>query len=83
MYGCGDVASPDVDTVDYMEDLVVEFLSDLVSWPRVTICPADTLVSVDLFHRSDPLLHPHTRLHLLLPISYATAYPARHPFASI
>lgn len=31
MYGAGDVADPDIDTVDYMEDMVVEFLSDLVS----------------------------------------------------
>ncbi|KAE8538524.1 hypothetical protein D1P53_004885 [Cryptococcus gattii VGV] len=29
MYGAGDVADPDIDTVDYMEDMVVEFLSDL------------------------------------------------------
>ncbi|KAK8864585.1 hypothetical protein IAR55_001835 [Kwoniella newhampshirensis] len=29
MYGAGDVAEPDVDTVDYMEDMVVEFLADL------------------------------------------------------
>ncbi|WVO15937.1 hypothetical protein L204_103602 [Cryptococcus depauperatus] len=29
MYGAGDVAEPDVDTVDYMEDMVVEFIADL------------------------------------------------------
>ncbi|WVQ73952.1 hypothetical protein IAR50_003533 [Cryptococcus sp. DSM 104548] len=29
MYGAGDVAEPAVDTVDYMEDMVVEFLADL------------------------------------------------------
>ncbi|KAI9639338.1 uncharacterized protein MKK02DRAFT_39637 [Dioszegia hungarica] len=29
MYAAGDVAEPSMDTVDYMEDLVVEFLSDL------------------------------------------------------
>ncbi|WRT66570.1 uncharacterized protein IL334_003529 [Kwoniella shivajii] len=29
MYGAGDVAEPDIDTVDYMEDMVVEFLADL------------------------------------------------------
>ncbi|ODN80605.1 hypothetical protein L202_02795 [Cryptococcus amylolentus CBS 6039] len=29
MYGAGDVADPLMDTVDYMEDLVVEFLADL------------------------------------------------------
>ncbi|WVR06861.1 hypothetical protein IAU60_003897 [Kwoniella sp. DSM 27419] len=29
MYGAGDVAEPDIDTVDYMEDMVTEFLADL------------------------------------------------------
>ncbi|WVW84129.1 hypothetical protein I302_106158 [Kwoniella bestiolae CBS 10118] len=29
MYGAGDVPEPDIDTVDYMEDMVVEFLADL------------------------------------------------------
>ncbi|OCF32942.1 hypothetical protein I316_05279 [Kwoniella heveanensis BCC8398] len=29
MYGAGDVPEPDVDTVDYMEDMVTEFLADL------------------------------------------------------
>lgn len=29
MYAAGDVAEPDVDTVDFMEDMVVEFLADL------------------------------------------------------
>lgn len=32
MYAAGDVAEPSMDTVDYMEDLVVEFLSDLVRY---------------------------------------------------
>ena len=31
MYATGDVPEPDVDAVDYMEDLVVDFLADLVS----------------------------------------------------
>ncbi|ORY32916.1 hypothetical protein BCR39DRAFT_522359 [Naematelia encephala] len=29
MYACGDVIEPDVDTVDYVEDLVVDFLADM------------------------------------------------------
>jgi hypothetical protein len=31
MYAAGDEPEPDVNSVDYMEDLVVEFLADLVS----------------------------------------------------
>ena len=31
MYAAGDVPQPDSDSVDYMEDLTVEFLADLVS----------------------------------------------------
>lgn len=30
MYAAGDVAEPDLDSVDYMEDLAVEFVADLV-----------------------------------------------------
>ncbi|KLT39796.1 hypothetical protein CC85DRAFT_250548 [Cutaneotrichosporon oleaginosum] len=29
MYACGDVAEPDVDSVDVLEDMTVEFLADL------------------------------------------------------
>jgi hypothetical protein len=32
MYASGDVFEPNIDAVEYMEDLVVEFLSDLVSY---------------------------------------------------
>jgi len=31
MYASGDVENPDTDTIDYMEDLVVDWLADLVS----------------------------------------------------
>lgn len=31
MYGVGDVVDLDIDIVDYMEDMVVEFLLDFVS----------------------------------------------------
>ncbi|WWD17109.1 hypothetical protein CI109_101546 [Kwoniella shandongensis] len=41
MYGAGDVAEPDVDTVDYMEDMVVEFLADLCR-PSPPIRPTPT-----------------------------------------
>lgn len=30
MYACGDVPDPDPQSVEYMEDLVVEFIGDLV-----------------------------------------------------
>jgi len=30
MYASGDVENPDTDTIDYMEDLVVDWLADLV-----------------------------------------------------
>lgn len=32
MYASGDVENPDVDTIDYMEDLVVDWLAELVSY---------------------------------------------------
>jgi hypothetical protein len=32
MYASGDVENPDTDTIDYMEDLVVDWLADLVSF---------------------------------------------------
>lgn len=31
MYASGDVENPDIDTIDYMEDLVVDWLAELVS----------------------------------------------------
>ncbi len=31
MYAAGDVLEPDLDSVDYLEDLTVEFIADLVS----------------------------------------------------
>lgn len=34
MYAAGDEPEPDANAVDYMEDLVVEFLADLVSFGR-------------------------------------------------
>ena len=33
MYAAGDVVDPDMDSVDFMEDMVVEFLADLVRRP--------------------------------------------------
>jgi hypothetical protein len=30
MYASGDVENPDTDTIDYMEDLVVDWLAELV-----------------------------------------------------
>ncbi len=39
IYAAGDVPEPDLDSVDYMEDLVVEFIADLVTLPPVTPQP--------------------------------------------
>lgn len=32
MYAAGDVAEPGLESINYVEDLVVEFISDLVSY---------------------------------------------------
>jgi hypothetical protein len=56
MYAAGDTEEPAIDSVDYMEDLLVEFLSDLVSVlrrpPCVSLCFSHTR-SVGLSLRSD------------------------------
>lgn len=31
MYASGDVENPEIDTIDYMEDLVIDWLAELVS----------------------------------------------------
>jgi hypothetical protein len=36
MYACGDVAEPDVDSVDVLEDMAIEFLADLCRPPGAT-----------------------------------------------
>ena len=44
MYAAGDVLEPDPDSVDYMEDLAVEFIADLVNHaPSANGCHADRL----------------------------------------
>jgi hypothetical protein len=42
MYASGDVENPDVDTIDYMEDLVVDWLADLVSYLLLAETIADS-----------------------------------------
>ncbi|WWC69993.1 uncharacterized protein I206_103937 [Kwoniella pini CBS 10737] len=57
MYGAGDVPEPDIDTVDYMEDMVTEFLADLCRpipplRPTLTSQPLPVPLSFDVIrHR--------------------------------
>ena len=48
MYAAGDVREPDLDAVDYMEDLVVEFIADLVSYSSSRTCLLISFGSVGL-----------------------------------
>lgn len=87
MYGAGDVADPDIDTVDYMEDMVVEFLSDLVSIARVAdqlcfVALTKRLVSVDQCLPSDQILLNLISLYLSLAKLCATASPLPLCFTS-
>lgn len=79
MYGAGDVADPDIDTVDYMEDMVVEFLSDLVSIAKrcsLVVCflaLTSDMSSVDQCLPSDQILLNLINLYLSLVRLCATA----------
>jgi hypothetical protein len=58
MYASGDVENPDTDTIDYMEDLVVDWLADLVSYP---ILHSEIQLTISAHHHrqfAQPLLHP-------------------------
>jgi len=57
MYASGDVENPDTDTIDYMEDLVVDWLADLVSYIDHPSDPE--LMSSAHHHRLSAQLLPH------------------------
>jgi hypothetical protein len=58
MYASGDVENPDTDTIDYLEDLVVDWLAELVSYIHHAIEAQLTPSAPHHLQSAKPLLHP-------------------------
>jgi hypothetical protein len=70
MYACGDVQEPDVDTVDYLEDMCVEFLADFCR-------PIEPLRPTPNAPRSHVPLRTEVLRHRLASHSYLRKYLSR------
>lgn len=65
MYAAGDVENPELDTIDYMEDLVVDWLAELVCPFILTAVLFGSFVlifSAHPLHLFVPVLPPHSSL---------------------